>query len=299
MAPKRPLRQRASTAPQQPSTPTTSSSKRRKTCTPISHQPASAFFALLPRELRDQIYHEIWAHKRPFYLIYKETEFVVEYSIRVGLRPPFPRLRCPNRPLLPSPWFFANKQMLAEAITQFDRQSTWTFKRDNFSNNAPKKTPSRLLLNPWKTHTLDLGKLKVSEQAELQSNERTVTTLVQFIEPVPQPLRYRRMGFISSPNLRILKLELSVSSYAPCKDPNRPIEVDLRALTSLTLQSLNVVEMKVSFGNYFEGDDALKARLKDSIEALGPVLLGGQGRQSLEVGKEALEVVWRYRFTKA
>lgn len=291
MPPKRKSRERENiTSPSE--TP-----KRYRTNTPAASIPIPLLFQL-PREIRDLIYHELWRSKLPFTLIYKTSEFAISYELSSpshGLRIAMPGLNRNRDSDIPAPWFLTSKQFLDEAMEQFHRGSTWTFLSDRFSQYY---TGSKLLLSPWKTHTLDLGSIKICEQAYLLPNERDVATRVEPLHPVIQPLKYRGSGYITSPNLRVLKFELAVQSYAPCKDPQRHIDVDLSAVSSLNLSSLNIANICVSFGRNFEGDDRMRARLKEGIRDLGAVLVNGDVREDYNEEQQTEKFVWCFRFCK-
>ncbi|KAF2250813.1 hypothetical protein BU26DRAFT_562779 [Trematosphaeria pertusa] len=87
---------------------------------------SSSLFFQLPRELRDQVYHEVWTttpHLRQRYL----RKF---YSVTYGHRKPS------AQPVNTAAWLLASKQILLEGLAQFHRQSVWHFV-DTDAENRP------------------------------------------------------------------------------------------------------------------------------------------------------------------
>jgi len=105
----------------------TVSAKRRKVKNPGNISLPSTFLRL-PREIRDLVYHEIWRTKLPFTITNQNSEFMVEYEIPSieGFQVTLPGLETRSRKwAYPAPWFLANKQILKEAIEQFQHKAKW------------------------------------------------------------------------------------------------------------------------------------------------------------------------------
>lgn len=84
-------------------------------------------FLELPREIRDIVYHEIWRFKAPFQIFYRGTLYAVKYealSPKIETVTPLQRTRA-RRSKPRNPWILANKQVLNEAIEQFQRKAIW------------------------------------------------------------------------------------------------------------------------------------------------------------------------------
>jgi hypothetical protein len=130
MLPKRKLRERTKAAQKQvvdEDNTLSIPSKLRKL--DVSVKKITAFpFLRLPREIRDLIYHEIWQNKLPFTIISQDSEFMVEYEIcsTQGYQVTIPGLKARSKQSkYPAPWILTNKQILVEAVEQFQHKSSW------------------------------------------------------------------------------------------------------------------------------------------------------------------------------
>jgi hypothetical protein len=130
MPPKRKVRARSNTAQfnvADECNMSSASAKRRKTEN-FSNRTLDSRFLQLPRELRDQIYHHVWSTKLPFTITHQQSEFMVEYEILSAeeFRITLPGLeKRSKKSENPAPWFLVNKQILGEAIEQFQYRSRW------------------------------------------------------------------------------------------------------------------------------------------------------------------------------
>jgi hypothetical protein len=168
--------------------------------------------------------------------------------------------------------------------------------RRSFLNNHNTKTSVPSLLSPWTTHTLDLGEIRIAEQHYLLPNGRSIASRVDLWTPVINPLRNRNPAFATGSTVRALGFRLDITSLKSPADLSRQVDIDLRPLPSLYIPSLNRVAITLRFGTRHRGDNAIIPKLREAVEELGPMLLGGSARMELrETSTERVDF-WAYAF---
>lgn len=169
-----------------------------------------------------------------------------------------------------------------------------------FLNDHHTKTHISSLLNPWTTHTLELGEIRIAEQQYLLPNGRSIASRVDLRMPIISPLRIRNNAFVNECTIRNLGFTLDISSIKSIVAPDRQVDIDLRPLPSLALPSLTRVAITLRFGKRWsarEDDNAVKPKIIGAVEELGPLLLRGRAKMELHRCIEKPDV-WAYIFCK-
>ncbi|KAF1942707.1 hypothetical protein EJ02DRAFT_511483 [Clathrospora elynae] len=319
----------------------TASSGRTKTQI-VATKPASPFFAL-PREIRDQIYHEIWRMKPPFEVALshkgnyhnnpKEYVHLRDYHVfRItyenleiipGLLLEEQLGSCetssleelldsaklqPNRST--SPWILASRQVLEEAMEQFNRQMSWTYV--NYSTgrtntptlawrsprakraNRQRKDP-QLLAVENACHLILATQLTLNTLGEMDAKENAISR-VMFDQKATELLHVLGQGTVGSKSLKRLHLEFEACGPWCGEQLDDPIEVDLRHMESLDLPNLQALVVTVRFKESFRNDARLMSKLGEEISQKCKALVGDEGKETCGISF-APDFQWNFTFT--
>lgn len=192
-------------------------------------------FFNLPPELRNEVYHWIWAGKRPFRIVdpsiydydvpcnpmnYFHVFYDLKYDAKHINTTHAPRY---NDPEPPSPcWFIlANRQMFNEAIEAFNRKATWRA----IQKYSPRRHGLAVLiyelsptspLQPMAAQTLNIRNLALCKPCILQTettDSKIVFDKIIFDGYATLDLRQSLVipsSFVITPQLRILDLGIDV-----------------------------------------------------------------------------------------
>lgn len=209
MRPQRSLKRRQTSRPAPPakSSSTTLSAKSTNT---------TSFFSL-PRELRDEVYHELWKGKLAFIVIYGAYEFQIHY-IETEFESEEPvqttfRENGRKKFMSKSPWIYTNGQVLQEAIEQFQRHCTWSSNgiMPDQRSTPPTKSAimamynkSKFLLSPWKARLLRLEMQQLQELYELDQagNGRSFVSRIDLYDTGVPCLKFLHATIPAIPQLR-------------------------------------------------------------------------------------------------
>ncbi|KAF2015975.1 hypothetical protein BU24DRAFT_422291 [Aaosphaeria arxii CBS 175.79] len=250
-------------------------------------------FFLLPRELRDQIYHEIWKTAAPSVVQINDYTFDVDYEcaktrnsddpIQPQDQPKSTNPKRRGRPTRPrSPWFQASKQFMQEAIDQFHRRSHWKLQTKatppSTPHNRPKITAHSCLLNPWHGKTLVLTDKYAYCTMSIQDDGK-VGAVLGFTVANSRYFEGLRALAGDSPRLGQLNVTFGVSSQSLFVLGGLVPRVDFSALGHLNAPNLQHVNLNVILtkGNKF--DDSLKGHITAETKSIGEIILGGKGKE--------------------
>lgn len=291
-------------------------------------------FLTLPRELRDLIYHECWSScsafkaalpkkgsivrvpKQPQYL---EDFYIfnVQYnSCLEPMDPPavnstltFRETFATTKGKSPTlPWFLANKQVLSEALQQFNRLATWThiillpgdmeiIQLASWKLPVPSRRKTKyipLLLALDNAHTIDMARsFTLYTHGEMDETEKPIHRIAFHASTTPL-LKTLASSVASMPNLKHLHIRLEAHAwYGGASD--LPIIVDLQPLGDLDVPNLRSLEVLVHFNNSFQDDARLMSALKIGVEKAGVEVIGANARKTWEV-VACVPIKWRFEF---
>lgn len=265
----------------------------------------TSFFSL-PRELRDEVYNELWKNKPAFNVSFGPYSFKIYYFIETEAE-----LRKPAqmnggkrgwRSIVLNPlWIYANGQLLQEAIEQFQRQCTWT--SDVIAPDQQRHAllttstilanykKSKFMLSPWKARVLRVDKQQLQElhELDLYGNGRSFISRIDLFDIGVPCLKFLHATIPGNPQLKRLELEMTISTYSTEQDGKASTKIDLEALKALRVPTLRSVGLTVGFTSPSAGSEegtALYGKLREEFTALGLGLIG-------DVGKEKITVVAR------
>ncbi len=281
---------------------------------------SSPFFLVLPREIRDQIYHEIWKQKVPFLIDfprdqyqfkvrYDDAEEPTDYSARpFGAERFWEDNEDDDVEIIHQPlWILANNQMLEEAMAQFHRKLTWTFvgefKYEPYvSPKIRVKEPlpcfiapqmARLsysfLLRPWDAHTLILTNMRIHMSTQLLGMAKGAENLWAIEEGV---LKWLRSWKTSSSLTRRLVVEMRCETLSVMTDA--PATIQVTPLSKLYLHYTNYIEFVVTISNRKDKMTFLESKLKPKLSEAGLAMMGGRGEASFEVWEQSPLETRRY-----
>ncbi|KAF2134169.1 hypothetical protein P153DRAFT_353358 [Dothidotthia symphoricarpi CBS 119687] len=253
----------------------------------VSKNPNACFLGI-PRELRDLIYHEIWKTKKPFKVGLPQRNdfriFEVQYSADIVE----PREDALTPTVQRSPWILASKQVLEEAIQQFQREASWTYmNRPSFNTDVrqiggwsssitrrPANRRSPILL------TIDTVPIIKFPQSLLMGaygemdNRETPIYRIQFYSDTRHLLQSLFASVSRTASLRSLSLVVEGKFGRVEDDRNVKVYSDLPSCDLPNLQTLEVLVLfreEVSEGTHF------MSKLKESISGMGLAMMGGNG----------------------
>lgn len=288
----------------------TSPAKRSKSNPSPNSTTKSLFFAL-PRELRDQIFDEVWKDHAGMVVLYNGYPFAVQYD-ESALSRPFvistsattKRQVKKMRKVPASPWIMANQQFMEEAIEQFQRRCTWTSdctNSEHLNQYAIKmyNRHSHFLLAPWKARALRLESNRLQELYVMDRTGRNLVSRVDVFEGFGDIARLKFLHFIlpAKPELRRLEFDFKFFHAADAEIVGRQIEVDLKALRALHVPSLASVVLTVKFPRDRGQHGYINAKMREELSALGLMLIGGEGREEFHATQQK-ELAWRLDFTR-
>lgn len=260
----------------------------------------------LPRELRDQIYDEVFKAQEMFELS-MPINAPSSMSIDSGFRTPNEHCSTSWKPAFqisyPSPvstqpvnlqrgpqdlqWMRTNKQICHEAIELFQRQSTWSITREPLGNSSmvgrwSNRTNRRrtTLIGPALFVPNDArniivpGPLLVTERCELNDRGKAAWFIYVDGGGVLPCLSSR---LTDSAKLQKLSLTLH-TSWRPLDSPlDTPVKVSFGHLNRLIAPDLRKVEFAVQYHDSFLARPDYILALEGSISETGVDLVGGEG----------------------
>ncbi|KAF2255348.1 hypothetical protein BU26DRAFT_559958 [Trematosphaeria pertusa] len=260
--------------------------KRKKTShTSYPDLPSSTSrFFDLPREIRDQIYHELWTTSAPLPLSHKSFHYHIQYtpSPTPLLDPehPHPRIATFTAPAPPfrAPWLLTNKQLLAESLEQLQRKGDW----------APwAKLPTKLT-NPTLHKTIPLS----PKNAKLLTLEHSYRSPTAHLRELAADI-----GAGDRPkHLRVSNFSVVMTLFEELRE-ERPI--DFSALEMLTGFETVEIETGLLFSTEDVEAEEVKRVFREEVERVAVVMVGGVGEVNEVVRlDEEDRLVWTVRATR-
>ncbi|KAF2832216.1 hypothetical protein CC86DRAFT_400987 [Ophiobolus disseminans] len=207
-------------------------------------------FFRLPRELRDIVYDNLWKHKPIFVVNYAFHPFKVEYPGAVDSQIlAVAKGKFKNR----SPWIFASKRLLAEAIYQLQSQSSWTLLTRPTTKGCTHPAFSRkskLLLSPWNAYTVHIDHILLHEYCELEADNQTCRSQVRLKIASSNPLRCLRSNLPPAANLRRLSVILYDEGAKEMSYAATRAEATLQPLDRFPLPKLRDLKLHIELYNH-------------------------------------------------
>lgn len=197
-------------------------------------RPTSQFLRL-PRKLRDQVYHELWSDTKKLKVEYHGAMFEVAYGHDQTDSQQGNNL-----------WIMANKQILQEAVEQYQRESNWTLE----PCYLPKARATQGLLVPWQGYGLVLNNLVANEYFDFRDN--TIAARWVLEHPLIRLLRQfaAECGETRPSKVQRLTLplyfELGNSQGALTVEDVDDVAVDLSSLECLATPTLQNIAMSAT-----------------------------------------------------
>ncbi|KAF1915006.1 hypothetical protein BDU57DRAFT_596813 [Ampelomyces quisqualis] len=258
-------------------------------------EPPGFDFLSLPREIRNQVYHLVWATKRPFELALPQRTvdsrvekclfvFKIAYAIQG------PLIESKNPTILPRHrriWLLANKQICSEAIKQFQHVAVWSFigERSNSVGNALflgvwknpiyRRKTARLgphLLTPRCATTIDCGGFSMSTMEEIDHSGKPNYPLS--FAMAPRLLQRLDSSLAMATALRKLKIFLSVETCSRIPS-NSATYVEFQTLRNVDVPSLRSIEFMVAYLTPVSSQG--RAVFEEYLGRIGLDLIGGSG----------------------
>ncbi len=307
--------------------------------------PRSTFatsFLLLPRELRDQIYHEAWLLKpafevalpelgnhhhsgqehgpREYYHIFKISYPVIENpppgcklerNIHVNESNFITTSRSKPQPC--TAWILASKQILYEAMLQFNQKATWTYSACHRGQKTRQLAAWRLLNANSRSSRISPILLALSNAANVHVPGQFVTRLYAAMDMGEAPflnveLRMDALkllhplvsGISGTMALQRLSLQMHASTWWRGYE-ERHVMFMFKPLDSLYLPKLQVFKLTVTCNDRFFASQLLMQGLREGISVLGRNMLGGKAKEEVDLPTEpsfAETAVWVYSFSR-
>ncbi|KAH7391858.1 hypothetical protein BKA66DRAFT_28714 [Pyrenochaeta sp. MPI-SDFR-AT-0127] len=277
-----------------------------------------ASFLALPRELRDQIYHEIWRTKPPFEValpakgdphsaaqVYGMCNdyhvFKIFYEL---LEAPSPMTIIPTKnkkssarlsrtkikPKRPVPWFIVSRQILHESMEQFNRQAAWGYITCSYGRKERQLAVWKPLYAKRYSGRISPKLLALGNAATLNMPNLLTMYVHGEMDANENPLNSVIFDRNAAELLRALGCglagttslkHLSIVLWANAwrgGASDHPIVVNLRLLSLLDLPNLQLLRLS-------------------SIGEMGMAMVGGERRMEFEAGELPTDE-WRIVFTK-
>ncbi|KAF2474709.1 uncharacterized protein BDR25DRAFT_340456 [Lindgomyces ingoldianus] len=270
-------------------------------------------FLDLPRELRDQIYAEVWEDSEALQVVYNGIIFEANHCSPTA--PPDTISRNWSRRDM---WLLANKQILREGIETFQRDAYYvcymqSARKPNFS-----QWNLRPLLNPSAGKSLDLfGLIKEETMRELdttfgyhlRNDGRSVEGRLELFEGDIKALQNLRAVIGPASSLQELCIRIDVSKYYRLEVDEGcvPISTDLRPLellnTATNLRQVHVwMSTRMRFlprPMHYIHSDTLTI-IGAEIARVGKVLVGeGSVTQLVSTVLSNTQQKWKYEIRRA
>lgn len=201
------------------------------------------FFAVMPRELRDEIYDNLWRDLPAFHAGFMSGGirhlFHIVYEDGSSNVPDYPSSIADKQ----APWFLANRQLMQEAMDQFYRNSTWVYmdKSAHISNDAIawfptrparfKSTLPRLSIEYATRIGLSLLNNQMFGYREINGGGKPIAC-IQFKPKTLPNIRGLSTSMLHSPNLTNLSMFLKVNS-SPREWSSLPPGLELKYLQDI------------------------------------------------------------------
>ncbi|KAF2832215.1 hypothetical protein CC86DRAFT_377419 [Ophiobolus disseminans] len=270
-----------------------SNPKRRRHMTKkvVSEPPRTSFFDL-PRELRDQIYHEAWGSTKPkFAVALPENPYSQIAKVWYGQREWLssghslddkpPERKRGRRDRLWCFWFLGSKQLCVEALQQFQRGATWTFIG---RGRAPQL--ERMIRGRWTApftrqidRTLNPYLLTPSEAMDICIEKPLFMMTCGEIDGRGKSVK--RVAFkhnevlpLLPSNLINLHLHIDVEACGEWGSVDT-IDVDFKPVQKLDVPNLQQLRFTLHFNDAFARDNDLTIEFQKAITRTGIELLSG------------------------
>jgi hypothetical protein len=178
-----------------------------------------------PRELRDQIYHEVWKEKPPFEVVLpdKTTQRLTEGSVvhfdrkchvfkissgdceEPSEAASSPRTKT-SKGTTP-PWIFANRQILEEAMEQFNRQTSWNYveKRNREQTKDRTVIPSRISVSRSQSRRRQIQHLLALQNAcAIKLSQAVKTSIFGKMDDKERPIHTMDCNAVSTELLQMI-----------------------------------------------------------------------------------------------
>jgi hypothetical protein len=267
-----------------------------------AYAPAPTSLMGLPREMRDQIYHEVWNQKAAFDIALpgKQKQSTGPQLAKVQYDMGYPLLYQGHEPKPTpqrEPWFLASKQLCVEAIEQFQRGATWIFIgcRNNIAYfwTPPvyagrwKAPPSRravpslslYLLTPDHATSITIeGPAEIESFFEVDSKENGVKYM-SFTDTILMPALYSCLT--DSIHLRNIDMFMKVADWQRVGTAV-PTVVDFGKLQKLELPCLKQLRVFVEYVIEVPEDKTPKEVFRRALSEFGMKLIGNTGVESTD-----------------
>ncbi|KAF2877822.1 hypothetical protein BDV95DRAFT_613513 [Massariosphaeria phaeospora] len=279
--------------------------KRGKAATakkhPLATTQSSPFF-VLPRELRDMVYHEIWRTTTPIYVEFNGISFVVEYDASEATSATGATSRKPAQ-TSQFLWILSNKQLAQEAMAQFERDSTWTVvDLGDYEPTAPTKRPQftaeRPSLTPWRAKALKVPRSIVMDQMiQLGNRLRNVQDSMIFSNWCIDFLMRLGPCNTNGSTLRSLELKIRIlAAYELPTNPNNRFSTDIQRLTALAVPNLSSVKLTFTILRKYLTQYDNWVKFKEEVSRIGGELVGGNHTEVLStvLTGDPLQYTWKF-----
>jgi hypothetical protein len=202
------------------------------------------------------------------------------------------------------PWILANRQILKEAMEQYNRQATWTYIRntesskDNLDTSNARAIAWRLpparrqnrqlharqLLALQNASNIKILELNLWVQHSIDDRKRPVHS-VEFCGLGAKLLPLLEAGIAGTTNLKHLHLVMYAGShFHPEAHHERPVSFNLQPLDTLDAPNPQSLVLEVEFDtDIISKDTPLIAKLEENLRQLGEAMVEGNGSGSFEV----------------
>jgi len=264
-----------------------------------AHSPAPTSFFSLPRELRDQIYHEIWRTKAGFELALPELRGhhsggFDKQIVQVRYAKAMVVHRARNPQNKGRVWFLASKQLCAEAIQQFQRGAAWSFigpgpcciHRSPANWTAPYTRRANASLSPYMLTPSGATDVSINRPANMKTYAE-LDGRNKFVKRVEiydtRVLKQLVPSLAGSSGLKTLTLNINVETRWPA-DEQSAIEIDFKFLEDFDLPNLQLLRFSILYeDNSFKGDERLMEEFEKALSRVGMGLVGGDGIEENEI----------------
>ncbi|KAF2109108.1 hypothetical protein BDV96DRAFT_605181 [Lophiotrema nucula] len=237
---------------------------------------ASKFFQL-PQKLRNMVYHELWKDTKKIKVQYRGAMFEVEYASGQDGKQ--------QRSCL---WIMANKQIMQEAMEQYQRESIWALE----PWYLPKAPATHGLLLPWEGRTLQLKNLVANEYINCRG--KTITARWRLDYPFSRLLSQIAKESGQSRPLKSEHLALPVYLHfekgeGPCTvDDVNEMAVDLLSLECLAGPTLQSIMMSVTLNAdlLLRCQGLFPTACDEMVRVMGILTHGRTGRVEIESDEE-------------
>lgn len=281
----------------------------------VEHVPIYSRLLLLPRELRNFIYHELWKQPSQLTVPFCGINFYVTYTDaqHQGDQETEPSKNNKEKTNVTVPWLLCCRQVLYEGIEQLQRHSTWSFYGYKDIPTLEMHTISKPLLSPFQGRKLQMmvkegdGRVTGIIMDEIMTNKKTGTCL-ELKMPVQRNLHALGQALPAINKLRAMELRILISLRR--NYPGSVPIINLSPLEKLGMTAnLEEFRLRLSVRQLTARDlrwrdetstlQWLKDRFEDQMSLMGKRMLGGEGIERSELVGDANQLsVWDYEIKK-